>query len=201
MTRPNRLRLNLPKRAETQRLYLRPYRPGDGPMLLRAGARNRDHLERFESKNVLRHLTGEDHAETVAQGLSNDWAVGKHFFWGIFEKETDRWAGQVFVGPTDWDLPEFTIGYIADLEFEGKGFISEAVGSILEISFHDLGALRVRSDCNEENIRSWRLLERCGFSREGHLRANKRNPDGSYHGDFLYALLREEFHARKQSKA
>jgi RimJ/RimL family protein N-acetyltransferase len=186
----------MPERMETERLSLRPYRAGDGPMYYAASVRNRDHLAEFESGNVLMHLKDEEHAEAVIMGLAADWSARTRFFIGIFEKATGEWAGQVYVEPTNWQLPEFAIGYVADVNHEGKGYISEAVMAVLGTLFRDLGAHRVRSDCSENNTRSWRLLERCGFKREGHLRENKRNPDGSFHGDFLYGLLRREHEGR-----
>jgi RimJ/RimL family protein N-acetyltransferase len=178
---------------ETERLTLRAYRAGDGPVLYAASRRNRDHLAEFESGNVLMHLQNEGHAEAVVRELAADWVARKHFFVGLFDKATGEWAGQVYVGPTHWDLREFTIGYVADVRYEGRGYISEAVTRVLGWLFGELGAHRVKSDCNEDNTRSWRLLERCGFRREGHLRENKRNADGTFHGDFLYGLLRREF--------
>ena len=123
------------------------------------------------------------------------------FFIGIFEKGSDEWVGQVYVGPTNWDLPEFAIGFVADVNYEGRGYISEAVNGVLEMLFNDLGAHRVKSDCSENNLRSWRLLERCGFQREGHLRQNRKYPDGSIRGDYLYGLLREEFDKNEISRA
>jgi aminoglycoside 6'-N-acetyltransferase len=105
----------------------------------------------------------------------------------------NEWAGQVYIEPTNWDLPEFYIGYVADVNYEGKGYISEAVTTVLKFLFQNFGAHKVKSDCDEDNIRSWRLLERCGFKREGHVRENKRHADGSMHGDFIYGLLRHEF--------
>ena len=183
----------MPERIETERLYLRGYRAGDGPMYYAASMRNRDHLAEFESGNVLMQLEDEEHAERVVKELAADWDARRRFFIGIFEKATGEWAGQVCVGPTNWELPEFFIGYVADVNHEGKGYVSEAVIGVLGMLFRDMGAHRVRSDCSESNTRSWRLLERCGFRREGHLRENRRNADGSFHGDFLYGLLRREY--------
>jgi RimJ/RimL family protein N-acetyltransferase len=193
MDNTNKFRLELPDKIETARLILRPYQAGDGPMYYAASLRNREHLAEFESGNVLMRLESEDHAEAIVRELAADWVSRSCFFIGIFEKVTGQWAGQVYVGPTNWALPEFTIGYVADVHHEGKGYISEAVNGVLAMLFNDLGAHRIKSDCNENNTRSWRLLERCGFQREGHLRQNRKNADGSFHGDFLYALLRREY--------
>jgi ribosomal-protein-serine acetyltransferase len=179
--------------VETERLYLRAYKAGDGPMYYAAGMRNRDHLAEFESDNVLLHLKSRDHAEMVVRELGTDWMAGNCFFIGIFEKATDQWCGQVYVGPTNWQLLEFTIGFVADVHCEGKGYVSEAVNGILEMLFRDLNAHLVKSECNENNIRSRRLLERCGFRTEGYLQKNGRNADGSINRDCLYLLSRKEY--------
>ena len=189
----NKFLIDIPDRMETERLYLRAYQVGDGPLYYAAGMRNREHLAEFESGNVLMSLEDEQHAEAIVRQLAAEWAARNCFFIGIFEKGTDTWVGQVYVGPTNWELPEFTIGYVADVNHEGKGYISEAVRRVLEMLFTDMEAHRVKSDCHEDNTRSVRLLERCGFRREGHLLENRRNADGSFHGDFLYALLRREY--------
>ena len=162
-------------------------------MLYAAGKRNREHFAEFESGNLLMLLKSEAQTEEIIDNLAADRAAHKFFFLGIFEKASNQWVGQVYVEPTNWNLPEFTIGYVADANYQGKGFISEAVRSVLETLFIDMRAHRIKSDCHENNIRSWRLLERCGFMREGHLRENKRNADGSFHGDYLYGLLQSEF--------
>ncbi len=185
--------VDIPERLETERLYLRPYKAGDGSMYYAASLQNQDHLAEFESENVLMHLKNEEHAEAIVRELAADWIARKCFFIGIFEKASGEWCGQVYVEPTSWELPEFAIGFVADLNSEGKGYISEAVTSVLGLLFGNMGAYRVKSDCNENNIRSWRLLERCGFRREGHLLENRRNTDGSFHGDYLYGLLRREY--------
>jgi len=188
--------LEIPDRIETGQLYMRPYRAGDGPLYYAAAKRNREHLAEFESGNVLMELKDEEHAEAIVRELAADWIARTCFFIGIFEKGSDEWVGQVYVGPTSWELPEFAIGFVADAHYEGRGYISEAVTGVLAMLFNDLGAHRVKSDCGENNVRSWRLLERCGFRREGHLRQNRKYPDGSIRGDYLYGLLREEYPSR-----
>ncbi len=135
----NKFLLDIPERIETERLYLRSYHAGDGPTYFAACQRNREHLKEFESGNILMSLQNEEHAEAIVRELASDWVARTHFFIGIFEKETDKWAGQLYVGPSNWDLPEFSVGYVADVNFEGKGYISEAVKGILEILFNKLG--------------------------------------------------------------
>ena len=162
-------------------------------MYYAAGMRNRDHLAEFEPDNVLRHLKSEEHAETVVRELAADWMAGDCFFVGIFEKATNEWCGQVYVGPTNWELLAFAVGFVADVRYEGKGYISEAVNVALGMLFEDLGASLVQSECNENNIRSLRLLERHGFRREGYVQKDAGNGGGSRSRDCLYVLSQREY--------
>jgi RimJ/RimL family protein N-acetyltransferase len=139
------------------------------------------------------HLKREKHAEGVVRELAADWMAGDCFFIGIFEKATNRWCGQVYVEPTNWELREFTTGFVADVHYEGKGYISEAVNGVLEMLFEDLNAYLMRSECNESNIRSRRLLERCGFRREGYVGKHGGNTGESPNRDCLYVLSQKAY--------
>ncbi|MAE19060.1 hypothetical protein CMK12_09065 [Candidatus Poribacteria bacterium] len=65
-------------------------------------------------------------------------------------------------------MPEFTIGFAVDKNYEGKGYMAEAVTRVIAMLFDDLDAHRIKSDCNELNVRSAKLLEHllsCRFRR------------------------------------
>jgi RimJ/RimL family protein N-acetyltransferase len=150
----NKIHADLPDRIETERLYLRPYQPGDGPLFFAASLRNRSHLSKYESENILMHLKDQEHAEAIIREMASDWAARNCFFIGIFEKATGEWVGQVYVGPTTWEPPEFSIGYVADVNHQGLGYITEAVTAVLRVLFENLHAHRVTADCHEDNLRS-----------------------------------------------
>lgn len=194
----DKLLLELPAQLETKRLLLRCYRPGDGPMYYQAGLRNRDHLQRFEAENALRCLNTVEDAEIFVRRFALDWAARNFFMWGVFERSTGGYAGQVYVGPVDWDIPEFEVGYIADVNHEGKGYITEAVQAVLGFIFNDLQARRASINCSPENLRSQRVAERCGFRLEGRTRQNHRSPDGTLEDSLHYGLLRDEFLSIRQ---
>jgi RimJ/RimL family protein N-acetyltransferase len=183
----------IPTLIKTNRLYLRPYQKGDGPVLYAVGLRNKEHLSRFEAENFLLGLKDEDEAERVLIEFEKGWLEKKYFFYGVFENGTGDWVGQVYIGPINWNLPSFIIGYIADVDHQRLGYITEAVKAVIRMLFIEIGAHRIQADCNETNVRSWKLLERCGFKREGHLRENKIGPDGSFNGDYIYGMLASEF--------
>jgi len=184
---------DIPTRIETERLYLRPYQAGDGPMYFAVGQKNRDHLARYEADNVVRTLSSEMEAEAVIRELADDWAAGDCFFAGVFHKQTDEFVAQIYIGPVNWELPEIEIGYFVDCDHEGQGYVTEAVKAALGFCFEHLHAHRVSLHCDDGNARSYRVAERCGLVREGHVRENKKWHDGTFSGTLAYGMLRSEY--------
>jgi RimJ/RimL family protein N-acetyltransferase len=197
----NKLLLDLPTRLETSRLVLRPYAAGDGTLLFQVAERNRAHLQRYESGNFLMGVHSLEEGEILARELAIEWAARRCFLWGVFEKAGGAFVAQVYVGPVNWDIPEFEVGYIADCEHEGQGYVTEAVKAVLGFVFNALHAHRASIHCSDTNTRSQRVAERCGFTLEGHNRQNHRNPDGTLDSSLHYGLLRTEFAAMESGRA
>jgi aminoglycoside 6'-N-acetyltransferase len=185
----------IPERIEAERIYLRGYRAGDGAWYYAMGQRNRSHLARYEAENVVMSIESEEQAEAVVQELAAEWRARNCFFMGAFDRETDEFVAQVYVGPVNRDVPEFEIGFFVDRDHEGQGYVTEAARAALGFIFGHLGAHRVRAECDDTNGRSWRVAERCGMVLEGHIRENKRNADGTLSGTLHFGLLRREFEA------
>lgn len=190
-----KLHLEIPTRIEAERIYLRPYQAGDGPWYFAMSQRNRSHLARYEAENVVMTLKSEEEAEVLVRELAAEWQARNCFFMGAFDRETDAFVAQLYVGPVKWELPEFAIGFFVDQDHEGQGYVTEAVRAVLGFIFEHLRAHRVRMECDDTNARSWRVAERCGLVREGHIRENKRSPDGTLSGTLHYGLLKREYEA------
>lgn len=182
-----------PKKFQSPRLLLRCYQPGDGKWYYAMSQKNYRHLMQYEAENVAANIVNEETAETLVRELAEAWDKNSCFFIGAFDKKAGEFAAQIYVGPIDWHLPEFQIGYFADVDHEGQGYVTEGVKATLELLFSQLHAHRVRLECDETNLRSIRVAERCGMTREGYLRENRRDPDGSFHGSYIYGLLVSEF--------
>jgi aminoglycoside 6'-N-acetyltransferase len=193
------MQLDIPTRIEAERITLRSYRAGDGAWYYAMGQRNRHHLARYEADNAARSLRSEQEAEVLVREFAAAWAARDCFFLGAFDRQTGAFVAQVYVGPVDWDVPEFEIGFFVDRDHEGQGYVTEAVRAALGFIFQHLGAHRVRMECDDTNARSWRVAERCGLVREGHIRENKIHADGTRSGTLHYGLLRRELAARQGS--
>ena len=168
----------LPNPMVTERLTLRAYTKEDAAWYYQMSLRNRDHLCRYESGNVAMSLTNEDHARVTLGTLANYWSEGVCYFVGAFKKAHHEFVAQVYVGPFSVDPVDFIIGYIAERNHEGQGYVTEAVTAIVSHLFSDLGADQVRIHCDETNERSRRVAERCAFRLEKMFPEEKRGPDG-----------------------
>lgn len=189
----DRIDAKFPTQFESERLIMRCYHPGDGTWYYAMSMRNRKHLMRFEADNVAFGITDETAAERLIQELAQEWKKGSSFFIGTFDKLTGDFVAQIYVGLVDRKLPEYEIGYFADVNHQGQGYVTEAVKATLDIIFNQLDAHRVRLECAETNLRSIKVAERCNMTKEGRLRENKIDPDGTYRNSLIYSLLASEF--------
>lgn len=88
------------------------------------------------------------------------------------------------------------LGYFVLPERWNEGIATEAVLAALGF-IYDNGASRVSASCLAENLASRRVLEKCGFSQEGLLKAHTWH-DGAWKDCAVYRLLKDEFIARKR---
>ncbi len=89
----------------------------------------------------------------------------------------------------DWSVPRFEIGYWRRSSERGRGYVTEGVRALTEMAFTQLGAVRVEIRCDDLNVRSARVAERCGFVLEGVLRNDSRSSQGALRSTRIYAKL------------
>ncbi len=188
--------LDVPSKLETERLLLRPYKPGDGRWLHVVFQENEVHLsESIEGvkAGLGLDLTNSTEAEIFVRQLGADWAARKRFIFGIWEKAADRYVGDVWIESHDWDVPLHEIGYFLVKDQMSKGFATEATKAALTFVFKHLKTNKAILTCDEDNERAYRVAERCGFIREGCLRGQVKRRNGNLVGKLCYGMLRTEF--------
>ena len=89
------------------------------------------------------------------------------------------------------------LGYAIDPAYSGQGYATEAVAGLVRVCFEDLGLRRVVALCFADNEPSWRLMERLGMRRELHAVRESLHRDGRWLDGYGYALLAEEWRARR----
>ncbi len=179
---------DLPEQIVTERLVVRPYRAGDERWYAETSARNRQHLACYEADNPMMTIQNAEDAEAVLRDFATARTERRAYFLGCFLKESGAFAGQIYLGCLDWTVPEFALGYFADVAHTGQGYMTEAARAVLRLCCEHLGARRVRLECDDSNGPSARLAERLGFTLEEHLHETHRWPDGSFSGTLRYTI-------------
>jgi len=84
-----------------------------------------------------------------------------------------------------------TIGYWIGQQFAGRGYMTSALNVLLPTLFGELNLHRVEAACIPTNRASVRVLEKCGFAREG-LARRYLCINGIWQDHYLYGLLDED---------
>ena len=114
----------------------------------------------------------------------------KHTQWTIcfLDKATGRVIGNSGLHRIDWTIPKFEIGYWCRTSETSKGYVTEVVRGLTKLCFEKLNAARVEIRCDDLNVKSAAVAERCGFKLEGVLKNDERNTKGELRTTRIYGL-------------
>jgi ribosomal-protein-alanine N-acetyltransferase len=84
-----------------------------------------------------------------------------------------------------------SVGYWIGEPHAGRGYMTDALGSVLPFTFGTLGLNRLEAACQPNNVPSRRVLEKVGFRREGMARRYLKI-NGVWQDHDLYALLHDD---------
>jgi RimJ/RimL family protein N-acetyltransferase len=82
------------------------------------------------------------------------------------------------------------IGYWLAEPFWNRGIVTEAVAAITDVAFRELEVVRIQAAIYAWNPASMRVLEKCGYVREGVLKKSVWK-DGNLVDSVMYARLRK----------
>jgi ribosomal-protein-alanine N-acetyltransferase len=151
---------------ETARLRLRIYRDGDLA----------DLVALVGNWEVSRWTGSVPYPYTEAAG--RDWIgrvrraheEGRGRSFAVALRESDRLIGSVgFDGSSGDGSDEPALGYWLGQNYWGRGYASEAVAALLEHGFRTLGLATIRAYTDPANLRSQRVLLRCGLVYAGDI--------------------------------
>lgn len=172
------------------RVSLRPYREADAQQLREAIVESRDHLRPWVSF-ADGHQTLEESRDWVLKSQAK-WITREECPLAIWERQTGRFLGGAGLHPRDWQIRYFEIGYWLRASAAGQGYMSEAVGLLVDYLFTGLAAHRVEIRCDEQNLRSAAIPRRLGFVEEGCLHQNRLAFDNSLRNTLIFALTTRE---------
>lgn len=85
--------------------------------------------------------------------------------WMIEKKDGTHVGELCFKGITEEGITE--IGYGIEVDYQGYGYATEAVRAVSEWAMQQYGVCRIEAEAEESNVASIRVLEKCGFTRNG----------------------------------
>ena len=114
----------------------------------------------------------------------------KSFHLGIALKGNDEVIGELWVYLIENNrMAKVAIRFSKD--YQGKGYATEALNAITAFCFDNTELQRLWTDVDVRNEASVRLLEKCGYKREGMIRQGKMV--SSWCDYYLYGLLKSEY--------
>jgi [ribosomal protein S5]-alanine N-acetyltransferase len=154
--------MKTPEKLETARLVLRRPRPDDAPAV----------LERYAGDPEVTRFMGWPRHKSL---------VDTKAFLAFSDTSWEHWqAGPYLILTRDGALLGSTglefetpyramTGYVLARDAWGRGYATEALKTVADLAFR-VGVVRLYAVCHTEHHASRRVLEKCGFEREGVLR-------------------------------
>ncbi|SET21617.1 GNAT family N-acetyltransferase [Paenibacillus sp. NFR01] len=155
-----------------QRVYIRFPEESDAEELAELYTRNRAFFEQFSPNSPDEFYTKERQLELVIRGKS-DREEDRRYDFVICHAEDGRIIGNIglnFVVRSS--LQSCMVGYSLDRDYNGKGYMTEALKQVVQYAFEVLKFHRITGEASPRNPGSIRVLERAGFHKEGIARKN-----------------------------
>lgn len=175
---------------ETDRLIVRPFTPDDWSA-----------VHAFTSDPATMHFMPEgvlDADQTRAFINENMGAEAQHH--AVILKADNQLIGHIVFHPW-FSARIYEIGWVLNPRYHRQGYTTEAAAALLRYGFETLDVHRVIATCQPENPASYRVMEKLGMKREGHLRQRIERPDGVWWDEYFYALLEDEWFAQAATLA
>lgn len=174
------------------RLHFRQLMDSDAPEVFRL----RSDKERM--KYIPRPiLENEEQALAMIHFMNQKITENTDINWAVEEKETGKFIGFMGFYRTQPENHRTEIGYMVLPEFEGKGYVTEAINTMLEYAFTVQNFHSIDAVIDPENIGSARVLEKNGFVKEAHFKENE-----FYNGIFIdsvhYGILKSNYLKEKK---
>jgi ribosomal-protein-alanine N-acetyltransferase len=123
---------------------------------------------------------------------AEDWRADLSYAFFVFRKPDDMLVGGLTLASIRRGVAQAgSIGYWMGVPFVRYGHMTAAVRAVLPFAFGTLRLHRVEAACIPTNTPSIRLLERCGFAREGYAR-QYLCINGIWQDHLLFARLKDD---------
>ena len=111
--------------------------------------------------------------------------------WAVELKDNKKVIGCVRVLPDNNRGKYYAklINYVLAEDYWGNGYMSEAIKRVSKYLFEDLNIDILTAFCYPDNIKSKKVLEKCGFEYEGTIERGCKRFDGQVFDAVIYSII------------
>lgn len=172
---------------ESERLRFRKLTNEDAPeiLALRGNPETMKFIPRPLTTNIDEALA---HIKTINDKIDENLDIN----WAVTEKGSDKCIGIMGFYRTQPEHYRTELGYMITPKHNGKGYVTEAVKTLLNYAFNTLNFHSIEAVIDSRHVASERVLQKNGFVREAHFKENFY-----YNNEFtdtvIFSLLKRNF--------
>ncbi|WP_291129128.1 GNAT family N-acetyltransferase [Flavobacterium sp. UBA7682] len=172
---------------ETERLLLRRIDQNDVEevLALRGNPETMKYIPRPLAKTKEEALV---HIAMIEEKIENNTGIN----WGITIKGSNKIIGIIGHYRIQPENHRAEIGYMSLPEYNGKGYITEAIKAVVEYGFEQMNLHSIEAVIDPGNTASERVLQKNGFVKEAHILENELW-EGKFWDTVIYSLLKRNF--------
>jgi len=118
----------------------------------------------------------------------------------ILIKDTNELVGDIGIHFIDLDNLQVEIGFTLSLEYQCKGYATEAIVGVIDYLFSNFKKHRITASVDPRNTKSIALLERIQMRKEAHFKKSFWF-NNKWEDDIIYAILKEEWINKKSKES
>lgn len=139
--------------------------PENAEEVLEYYIRNKEHLRKFEPARDDSFYTLEVQKKDIIENYKQ-YLNGVSINFGIFKD--NRFVGKIRLSNIVMGIfKNAFVGYSMDKDEQGKGYMKDALRTVIDYSFNDLGIHRIEATTLLDNFKSQAVLLACGFKEIG----------------------------------
>ncbi len=172
---------------ESERLRFRKLNNEDAPEIL--ALRGNPEIMKFIPRPLTTNI---DEALAHIKIINDKIDENLDINWAVTEKGSDKCIGIMGFYRTQPEHFRTELGYMISPEHNGKGYVTEAVKTLLNYAFNTLNFHSIEAVIDSRHVASERVLQKNGFIKEAHFKENFY-----YNNEFtdtvIYGLLKRNF--------
>lgn len=172
------------RQLESDRLLLRRLKMSDAA----------DMFEYTSDESCTRFLSWPPHTEVgqteaFLEATLPKYELKTEYSYAIEHKESGKFLGVVRLFDLSYSNQRAEVSYIMNPGFQGKGYMAEAVKTVVDFCLEEANFKRVQARCTVDNIGSERVMQKVGMTHEGKLKSFW-NLKGAFHDVVIYGITK-----------